>query len=127
MKDGRLDYVGSIIGSTFDAIKNGTFGDLTIIHNYLNHICNGGDYYINCYDFKSYVEAQNKVDETYLNYKKWTSMAIRGISKSGKFSSDRTISEYCEYIWDIEPVSVPHGSYEANKRVTSYANDSIDD
>lgn len=57
MINGRLDYVGSKIGSTFDAIKNGIFGDLTIIHSYLNHICNGGDYYITCHDFHSYKEA----------------------------------------------------------------------
>lgn len=49
-------------------------------------------------------------------------MAIHGVANSGKFSSDRTIDEYCKEIWDIEPVSIPHPSKDPNKRVRSFAN-----
>ncbi len=49
-------------------------------------------------------------------------MAIEGIAKSGKFSSDRTISEYCDKIWKIGPVPIPHPSTSPNKRVRSFAN-----
>jgi starch phosphorylase len=49
-------------------------------------------------------------------------MCILGIAMSGKFSSDRTISEYCSQIWDIEPVPVPHPSTNPNARMKSFAN-----
>lgn len=97
--EGKRDYVGTKLLRVFDTIKSGFFGDTTIIHPILDGLCDGGDHYITCFDFYSYIDAQNKVDETYRDYKKWTKMAIIGIAKSGKFSSDRTIAEYCRQIW----------------------------
>jgi starch phosphorylase len=75
-----------------------------------------------CFDFYSYIDAQNKVDETYRDYNKWTKMAIEGLAKSGKFSSDRTISEYCTEIWDIEAVPIPHPTTDPTARQRSFAN-----
>ena len=75
-----------------------------------------------CFDYYSYLEAQERVDETYRNYPKWTSMAIHGVAYSGKFSSDRTISQYCKEIWKVEPVSIPKPSSSAQNRVKSFAN-----
>ena len=49
-------------------------------------------------------------------------MAIECVAKSGKFSSDRTIKEYCEQIWKIDPVSIPHPSSDPKARVRSFAN-----
>ena len=49
-------------------------------------------------------------------------MSIIGIAKSGKFSSDRTISEYCTDIWEVENVPIPHPSTQANQRTRSFAN-----
>ena len=49
-------------------------------------------------------------------------MAIEGIAKSGKFSSDRTISEYAQQIWDIPSVSIPAPSKDPKARVKSYPN-----
>lgn len=49
-------------------------------------------------------------------------MAIHGIAYSGKFSSDRTIAEYCGEIWDTQPVPVPNPSVSANARTRSYPN-----
>lgn len=49
-------------------------------------------------------------------------MAIEGVAYSGKFSSDRTIQEYCRDIWKIEPFSIPKPSVNANARVRSSAN-----
>lgn len=53
-------------------------------------------------------------------------MAIENVAKSGKFSSDRTIRDYCEKIWKIEPVSIPHPSKDPKTRVRSFANLKID-
>ena len=52
-------------------------------------------------------------------------MAIEGIAKSGKFSSDRTISQYAEEIWNLPAVSIPQPTKDPKKRVRSYANMSI--
>lgn len=49
-------------------------------------------------------------------------MAINGVSCAGFFSSDRTIAEYCEDIWDIQPVPIPIPSTDASTRNRSFAN-----
>jgi len=122
MYEGRRGYVGERLQRVFDTIKSGFFGDTQIVHPLLDSLADGGDHYITCFDFYSYVGAQGVVDQTYTDYRKWTQMAILGVAKCGKFSSDRTISEYCEQIWDIEPVPVPHPSTNPNQRTRSFAN-----
>ncbi|XP_061921046.1 glycogen phosphorylase, muscle form-like [Entelurus aequoreus] len=54
-------------------------------------------------DYEAYMECQEKVNVLYKNPKEWTKMVIRNIAASGKFSSDRTISQYAREIWNIEP------------------------
>lgn len=54
-------------------------------------------------DYEDYIKCQDKVNETYMNHRKWAEMAIHNIASSGKFSSDRTISEYAREIWGVEP------------------------
>ena len=49
-------------------------------------------------------------------------MAIEGIAFSGKFSSDRTIQEYCTDIWKVESVSIPKPTLNPQARVRSFAN-----
>ena len=49
-------------------------------------------------------------------------MAISGIAKSGKFSSDRTIAEYATQIWNLPSVPIPTPSKDPKARVRSYAN-----
>lgn len=95
MYEGKRGYVGGRLQRVFDTINGGTFGDVSVITPILSSLADGGDHYITCFDFYDYISAQDKVDATYRDYSKWTRMAIEGLSKSGKFSSDRTISEYC--------------------------------
>jgi starch phosphorylase len=100
LHEGKRGYVGGRLLKVFNTIKSGFFGDTHIIHPILDRLCDGGDEYITCFDFYSYIDAQNKVDQTYRDTRKWTQMAIIGIAKCGKFSSDRTIAEYCGEIWN---------------------------
>jgi len=123
MRSGFRDYVGSRLGRVYDTIKSGTFGgDTYAFQNMINNLTNGGDHYLVSHDFYSYLEAQDKVDETYKDQKKWNAMAIQNVAQSGKFSSDRTIMDYCKEIWQIEPVSIPHPSKDPKTRVRSFAN-----
>ena len=57
-------------------------------------------------DFRSYLTAQEKVDELYLDTKSWNRSAILNVARMGKFSSDRAILEYCRNIWHIQPVKI---------------------
>ena len=54
-------------------------------------------------DFMSYAQAQEKVDQAYRDSGKWLEMSISNIAHAGKFSSDRTITEYAAGIWNIKP------------------------
>ncbi|XP_070697757.1 glycogen phosphorylase, brain form-like [Pempheris klunzingeri] len=57
-------------------------------------------------DFEAYLRCQERVSQLYKNPKEWTKMVICNIAASGKFSSDRTISEYAREIWGVEPSDV---------------------
>lgn len=122
LQEGKRGYVGNRLQNVFDAITSGFFGDTEVIHHVLHSLANGGDYYITCFDFYSYIDAQDVVDRTYRDYNRWCQMAITGIAKSGFFSSDRTIAEYCRDIWAVQPVPVPHPSTNPNTRTRSFAN-----
>ena len=68
---------------------------------------NGGeraDQYFILKDFRSYEEAQKRVEEAYRDEKRWARMAMLQVAKCGKFSSDRTIEEYVKDIWHLQKV-----------------------
>jgi starch phosphorylase len=66
----------------------------------------GGDTYCLLADFRSYMEAQDKVDALYRMPVEWTKKAILNIAGMGKFSSDRAIIQYAKEIWSIKPVHI---------------------
>ncbi|MCQ2422918.1 MAG: glycogen/starch/alpha-glucan phosphorylase [Lachnospiraceae bacterium] len=70
---------------------------------------NGGsraDQYFILKDFRSYAEAQKRVEEAFRDEAGWAKMAMLNVAKSGKFSSDRTIEEYVQDIWHLDRVTV---------------------
>ncbi|WP_018651737.1 glycogen/starch/alpha-glucan phosphorylase [Actinobacillus capsulatus] len=73
-------------------------------YRYQDLILNSGDYYQACADFRSYVEAQERVAVAYRNRKAWTRSAIINIANMGYFSSDRSVLDYARDIWHIEPM-----------------------
>ncbi len=65
------------------------------------------DTYFILKDFRSYVEAQKRIEEKYKDEKGWAESVMINVANAGKFSSDRTIEEYVSDIWKLEKVHVP--------------------
>jgi len=72
----------------------------------LMHTITEGDYYMVMADFAPYHDAQGEVDKLYLKQNLWTEKAIINVANMGKFSSDRTITDYNNDIWHCDKVSV---------------------
>ena len=66
----------------------------------------GGDPYLCLADYADYIRAQEEVGHAFKDKKRWAKMAILNTARVGKFSSDRTISEYADQIWKLQPVRV---------------------
>jgi len=87
-------------------IESGHFGDIRIFAPLINTLTYGNDYYLISDDFQSYLDAQKLVDEAYKDKEEWAKKSILCSANMGKFSSDRSILEYAEQIWDVTPVPV---------------------
>ncbi|MEA3211506.1 MAG: glycogen phosphorylase [Chthoniobacter sp.] len=77
-------------------------GALTMLRDSLVH----HDPFLVLADFEAYSECQLKVDAAFRDKARWAKMAILNTARVGKFSSDRTISEYAREIWKLDPVPV---------------------
>jgi len=73
-----------------------------IVDSLLRH----GDHYLLLADYESYIETQSKVDALYRNPNEWTRKAILNVAGMGPFSSDRTIREYANEIWRVNPLAM---------------------
>ncbi|TCJ18915.1 glycogen/starch/alpha-glucan phosphorylase [Parasulfuritortus cantonensis] len=93
--------------AVLDLIRDGHFcrGDRHLFQPLVDHLINH-DPYMLLADFQSYVDCQADVGEAYRDKERWSRMAILNVARSGKFSSDRTIRDYCRDIWRVEPKSV---------------------
>ena len=67
---------------------------------------NRPDPYFILKDFRSYAEAQKRVEAAYRDEKGWARMAMLNVAHAGKFTSDRTIQEYVDDIWKLDKVTV---------------------
>ena len=57
-------------------------------------------------DYASYIECSEQAATAYLDRDHWTRMSILNTARCGFFSSDRTIRQYCEEIWKVQPLKV---------------------
>lgn len=71
--------------------------------NLFDSLVNFGDHYQLLADYRSYVDTQDKVDELYRKPDDWTYKTLLNITNMGYFSSDRTVQEYADEIWQIKP------------------------
>ena len=94
------------IKQALDMIKSNVFSLLEpgLFDPIIRSLLDYNDYYMLLGDLKSYIAAQDRVDATYRDAKKWNNMSLVNIARSGRFSSDRAILEYAKDIWGVEPV-----------------------
>ncbi len=89
-----------------DSLIDGTFGPKEEFKPIHDELMFRNDEYFLLADFKAYVEAQKEVEKLYNDKDYWAKMCLINIAQSGFFSSDRTISQYAEEIWNIKPIEV---------------------
>jgi glycogen phosphorylase len=99
--DPDLDRVMQLLRSGhFNMFESGIFDPV------IGAIMHPHDPWMVAADFRSFIEAQKRVAEAYLDRDNWTRMSIINSAKSGKFSTDRTINEYNNDIWHLKAVPV---------------------
>ena len=98
-----------------DSIASGHFsrGDKDIFRPIVAKLLSSRDEYVHLADFDSYVETQQQVDIEYKDRATWNRKALLNIARMGKFSSDRTVSEYAREIWKIKPAVVGSFAHSA--------------
>ena len=96
-----------------DQLVDGTYshGDKEMYRDLYNSLLNThssdrADTYFILKDFRSYAEAQTRVEEAYRDKERWAKMALLNTASCGKFTSDRTIQEYVDDIWKLDKVTV---------------------
>ncbi len=88
--------IDALAGGRFCPNEPGLFQP--IVTSLLHH----GDRYFNLADFDSYITAQQCVNRDFVDPRLWAQKAILNVARSGKFTSDRTVTEYAREIWGIE-------------------------
>jgi glycogen phosphorylase len=88
-----------------DLVRAGFFsrGDATLFRGLVDALLEW-DTYLVLADFAAYAQCQREVGRAYGDTAHWARMSILNAARSGKFSSDRTIREYCADIWNVQPV-----------------------
>jgi starch phosphorylase len=103
------DYIDSNdeLRAVLDLIAGGAFshGDTEVFKSLVDNL-RYDDPFLVCADFASYLAAQEQVGAAWQEKDAWTKMSILNTARSGKFSSDRAIAEYCDEIWNVWPLSV---------------------
>ncbi len=100
-------------------LSQGVFsnGDRELFQPILSSILYGGDKYMVTLDYDSYIEEQSRVSEAFLDKEDWTRKSIINSANMGKFSTDRTISDYNDEIWKVEPILKFLAERKAQSRV----------
>lgn len=91
------------VRTVMNQLTDGTYGNFQTLFDYL---INSNDEFFILKDFNAYIEAHEEIVRRYQNKDAWARSMAMNIANSGIFSSDRTIEEYAEDIWGIEPVEI---------------------
>jgi starch phosphorylase len=103
------DYVddNTELAAVLDLIAGGALsnGDTEVFRPLIDNL-RYEDPFLVLADYASYVECQERVGSAWRDAAAWTRMSILNAARSGKFSSDRSITEYSDDIWNVSPVTV---------------------
>jgi starch phosphorylase len=102
------DYYESnqYLRETVDQIGSGVFskGDRELFRPMVDSLLNRDEYMLLA-DYQSYVDCQDLVSKSFRDKRSWTRMSILNVARMGKFSSDRSIRDYCNTIWKVKPLN----------------------
>ena len=89
------------------SLADGEFsrGDQGLFGSLVNSLLNSDEYMLLA-DYQAYIDCQDRVSAAYKDQEEWTRMSILNVARIGKFSSDRSIREYCAEIWKSWPVKI---------------------
>jgi starch phosphorylase len=89
-----------------DLIGSGRFsnGDREMFRPLIDSLLTRDEYMLLA-DYQAYVECQHRVSEAYRDQRQWTQLSIRNAARVGRFSSDRSIRQYCRDIWGAQPIA----------------------
>ena len=98
-----------------DSIAAGHFsrGDKDLFRPLVAKLLSMRDEYVHLADLESYIDAQERVDIVYRDRTSWLKKSLLNIARVGKFSSDRTITQYAREIWNLRPAVVGHFAHAA--------------
>jgi starch phosphorylase len=99
------------LAAVIDLIRSGFFsrGDTELFEPLLRGLLDYDPFFVFA-DFRAYCDGQSSVGAAYRDRGRWTRMSILNSARTGKFSSDRTIREYCRDIWRVDAVPIKRGS-----------------
>jgi glycogen phosphorylase len=89
-----------------DALRSGVFsnGDTELFRPLVDSLLLHDEFML-LHDYRSYIDCQEQVSRHYADRDAWVRSSILNTARIGKFSSDRSIRQYCEEVWKVEPVS----------------------
>jgi len=98
--------------AAMDRIASGGFsnGDTNLFNALVSTLLYKDDYLLMA-DYQAYIDCQDRVSQAYRDQEHWSRLSILNSVRMGKFSSDRSIREYCEDIWHVKPVAIELKEY----------------
>ena len=100
--DGDVDF-----SRVMELLQSGHFNHFEpgILDSLIQSIKEPADPWMTAADFRTFVDAQQEAGAAYLDEKRWTRMSILNTASSGRFSTDRTMRDYNDDIWHLEPIT----------------------
>ena len=95
------------LAGALTSIADGRFshGDTEVFAPLISNLSDH-DHFLVLADYADYIRCQDEVSRTWVDTPSWTRKSILNSARSGKFSSDRSIAEYCDEIWNVGPVTI---------------------
>jgi len=105
-------HANTELKAAIDALAFGQFsnGDVNLFKPLIDSLMYRDEYLLLA-DYPFYVKCQDEVSGTFRNVDRWARMSILNVARMGKFSSDRSIRDYCQSIWHTHPVHVELRDY----------------